>query len=100
MYALNKYNLFIHCLYCWVLITGWSVLVLPCSVGMPAHSVSHSQNFHEAVGGSNANEPASYPLRLGAAEIINIHQKEVEINQDYFQLNVFKRGIDQEKEWL
>ena len=59
---------------------------------MPAHSVSHSQNFHEAVGGSNANEaasqPASYPLTLSAAEIINIHTKEVEINQDYFQLYV------------
>jgi hypothetical protein len=63
-----------------VLITARIVLLLPCSVGMPAHTVFHSQNFHEAVGGSNANEPASYPLTLGPAEIINIHPKEVEIN--------------------
>jgi hypothetical protein len=33
-------------------------------------------------------QPASYPLKLSAAEIINIHPKEVEINQDYFQLYV------------
>jgi len=71
-----------------VLITARSVLLLPCSVGMPAHSVSHSQNFHEAVGGSNANEPAGYTLILSPAEIINIHTKEVEINRDYFLLHV------------
>lgn len=42
---------------------------------------------------------AGYPLILRPAEIINIHHKEVEINQDYSQLYVLYRGFDQEKEW-
>ena len=42
---------------------------------------------------------AGYPLILRPAEIINIHHKDVEINQDYSQLYVLYRGFDQEKEW-
>ena len=53
------------------------------------------KNFHEAVGGPNANELPGHPLILTAAGIIKIRTEGVII----LRLYVLWRGIGREKEW-